>query len=155
MVLRPKLKPVFPISAVTFYEERDYDRVLESFSQSPSELVEDYEVNELGEMTVKSETGDFYRYIDFTPIAEFLYQCVDRTVQTDLENELDFLSRYDVIKRQLKEVVDMPDRRIDLFIKCVRQNNGSLSTRKRSSWFKMLNEAEVNQMENVIRKNTR
>ncbi len=76
-------------------------------------------------------------------------------MQTDLENELDFLSRYDVIKRQLKEVVDMPDRRIDLFIRCVRQNNGSLSTRKRSSLFKMLTEGEVNQMENIIKKNTR
>lgn len=146
---------VFPISAVILREEREYDRVLESFSKPLSELVEDYEVNELGEMTVNSETGDFYRYVDFTPIAEFLYQCVDRTVQTDLENELDFLSRYNVIKRQLKEVVDMPDRRIDLFIKCVRQNNGSLSTRKRSSLFKMLTEAEVNQMENIIKKNTR
>ncbi|PIS01324.1 MAG: cell filamentation protein Fic [Chlamydiae bacterium CG10_big_fil_rev_8_21_14_0_10_35_9] len=146
---------VFPISAVILRKEREYDRVLESFSKPLSELIENYEINDLGEMTVNSETGDFYRYVDFTTIAEFLYQCVDQTVQTDLGNELDFLSRYDVIKRQLKEVVDMPDRRIDLFIKCVRQNNGSLSTRKRSSLFKMLTEAEVDQMENIIKKNTR
>ena len=135
-------------------EQREYDRVLESFSKPLSELVEDYEINELGEMTINSETGDFYRYIDFTLIAEFLYQCVDRTVQTDLEDELNFLNRYDAIKRQIKEVVDMPDRRVDLFIRCVRQNNGSLSTRKRSSLFKMLTEEEVNQMENIIRNNT-
>lgn len=144
---------VFPVSAGILQEEREYDRALESFSKPLFELVEDYEINELGEMTVNSETVDFYRYVDFTPIAEFLYQCVDRTVQTDLENELDFLSRYAVIKRQIKEVVDMPDRRVDLFIKCVRQNNGCLSTRKRSSLFKMLTEEEVSQMEDIIRKN--
>ena len=45
----------------------------------------------------------------------------------------------------------MPDRQIDLFIRCVRQNNGTLSNRKRESLFGMLNEAEVSQMETVIR----
>lgn len=147
-------KIVFPISAVILRQEREYERVLESFSKPLSELIENYEINDLGEMTVKSETRDFYRYIDFTTIAEFLYQCVDRTVQRDLENELDFLSRYDVIKRQLKEVIDMPDRRVDLFIKCVHQNNGTLSAKKRSSFFNMLTEAEVNEMEKIIKKNT-
>lgn len=49
----------------------------------------------------------------------------------------------------------MPDRRVDLCIKCVRQNNGSLSTRKRNSLYKMLTDNEVNQMESIIKKNTR
>ncbi len=146
---------VFPISAVILRDEKEYHKALESFSEPLLKQIADYQINELGEMTVKSETVDFYRYIDFTPIAEFLYQCVDKTIQKDLESELDFLNRYDLIKRQIKEIVDMPERRIDLFIKSVRQNNGKLSLRKRNSLFKMLTEEEILLMEEVIRQNTR
>lgn len=142
---------VFPVSAVMLREHKEYDNALEYFSRPLNELISDYEINELGEMMVNQETGDFYKYIDFTPIAEFLYWCVERTIHTDLEEELDFLSRYDAIKLSIKEIVDMPDRQIDLFIRCVRQNNGSLSNRKRESLFGMLEEAEVSQMEEVVR----
>ena len=142
---------VFPISAVILREHRDYDRILEYFSKPLNELIKNYEINELGEMTVNQQTEDFYKYLDFTPIAEFLYRCVEITIHSDLEGELDFLSRYEAIKLSLKEIVDMPDRQIDLFIKCVRQNNGLLSSRKRESIFGMLKETEIIQMEEVVR----
>jgi len=144
---------VFPVSAVILREEKEYDRALESFSKPLSELVKDYDINELGEMIVYSETVDFYRYIDFTPIAEFLYQCVHQTIETDLENELNFLSRYDKIKREIKEIVDMPDRKVDLFIKCLRQNNGFLSSRKRNSLFSFLTDNEVENIERIVQNN--
>jgi hypothetical protein len=44
----------------------------------------------------------------------------------------------------------MPDQKLDLFINCVRQNNGQLSSRKRESHFKMLSSEEVAQMEKII-----
>ena len=101
-------------------------------------------------MTVDQETCDFYRFIDFTPIAEFLFWCVKQTVHTDFEKELHFLNQYDAIKQSLKNIVDMPDQLIDLFIKCVRQNEGSLSQRKRSSHFHMLTDSEISKMESLI-----
>lgn len=142
---------VFPVSAVMLREYKEYDKALESFSKPLSELIRDYEINGQGEMTINQKTIDFYKYVDFTPLAEFLYWCVERTIHTDLEEELDFLSRYDIIKRSIKEIVDMPDRQVDLFIKCVRQNNGILSNRKRESLFNMLTESEIHQMEEVVR----
>jgi hypothetical protein len=143
---------VFPISVVILRESREYDRTLESFSKPLCKLIDDYEINDRGEMTVNSDTAEFYKYIDFTPMAEFLYQCVEQTIHTDLEDELNFLSRYDEIKKGIKNVVDMPDRQIDLFIKCVRQNSDTLSSRKRTSLFSKLTDSEIRQMEEVVRR---
>jgi len=140
---------IFPISAVMLREHKEYDNVLEYFSKSLGKLIK-YEFNELGEMTVEQDTKIYYQYIDFTPIAEYLYRCVEKTIHSDLETELEFLSRYDAIKHSLKQVVDMPDREIDLFIKCVKQNNGTLSARKRESLFSMLTDAEILAMQKII-----
>ena len=141
---------LFPISAAIARNPKKYDKVLETFSAPLMKLVTKYKVNDIGEMTVQEDTSDYYRYIDFTPIVEYLYECVDRTIAIDLSEELNFLASYDQIKRLCQEIVDMPDQRIDLFIKCVRQNNGSLSAKKRESHFKMLTLQEISRMEEII-----
>jgi hypothetical protein len=48
----------------------------------------------------------------------------------------------------------MPNREIDLLIRCVRQNDGELSKRKRESWFQMLTDAEVKAIEKIISSNS-
>jgi hypothetical protein len=58
---------------------------------------------------------------------------------TDFKQELSFLVDYDKIKKEIKEIVDMPDQRIDLLIKCVRQNNGTLSSKKKGKRFSDVN----------------
>lgn len=141
---------VFPISAAIVRDMPRYDKVLETFSKPLIELITNYSLNDRGEMKVFQETKDFYRFIDFTPIAEYLYECVDKTITTDFQKELAFLADYDSIKHLCKDVVDMSNQRIDLFIKCVRQNGGTLSTRKRESYFDMLTDEEIRKMEEVI-----
>jgi Fic family protein len=141
---------VFPTSAAIVRNMIRYDKVLETFSKPLMEMISQYTINDDGEMLVQQDTKDYYRYIDFTPIAEYLFECVEKTIATDFKEELDFLAVYDKIKRQCKEVVDMPDQKIDLFIKCVRQNGGSLSVRKQESHFKMLTSAEIEAMQKVI-----
>lgn len=44
----------------------------------------------------------------------------------------------------------MPDKEIDLLIRCIRQNQGTLSKRKRETWFHMLNDAEIERIEKII-----
>ena len=61
------------------------------------------------------------------------------------------MAGYDQAKQRLKEIVDMPDQSIDLFIRCVRQNGGSLSSRKREAYFSMLRDDEITKMEEVLR----
>lgn len=141
---------VFPISAAIVRDMQRYDKILETFSKPLVELITNYSINDRGEMKVLQETKDLYRFIDFTPMAEYLYECVDKTITTDFQKELAFLADYDNIKRLCKDIVDMPNQRVDLFIKCVRQNSGTLSTRKREGYFEMLSDEEIRRMESVI-----
>lgn len=50
----------------------------------------------------------------------------------------------------MQEIVDMPDRKVDLFIRACLQNNGRLSARKRASHFSILADDEVARMENAF-----
>jgi hypothetical protein len=62
---------------------------------------------------------------------------------------LDFLASYDRIKRGLQDVVDMPDRRLDLFIRLCLQNKGRLAKGKRGQ-FDGLTAEEIQSMERVV-----
>ena len=101
-------------------------------------------------MSVHNDTARWYRYIDMTAQAEALFAFIEKTIDTELVDELAFLASYDASKRGIQEIVDMPDREIDLFIRFCIQNNGRLSGRKRASHFDFLSDEEVAQMEKVV-----
>ena len=67
-----------------------------------------------------NDTADYYRYFDATRHAEFLYSCVKKTIEEDLPRETDFLHRYDQFRARIEEIVDMPDRTIDLLFHFLR-----------------------------------
>jgi hypothetical protein len=92
---------------------------------------------------VLNDTGDFYRFFDATPHAEFLYACVRQTIEEELPREIDFLARYDRFRVALKHIVEMPDRTSDLLFRFLHQNGGRLSRRARESEFERLTDAEV------------
>ncbi len=140
---------MFPISASMLKHGSDYDASLESFSRPLMALVE-FSLDEEGRMTVENETARWYRYIDMTPQVEALFRFIEQTVDTELVEELDFLANYDQTKKAIQEIVDMPDRQVDLFIRFCLQNNGRLSARKRASRFDFLSDAEVIRMEQNI-----
>jgi hypothetical protein len=50
---------------------------------------------------VLNGTVDFYRYFDATKQAEFLYDCVEDTLDRVIPNEVTFLQNYDAFKRYL------------------------------------------------------
>ncbi len=140
---------MFPISASMLKNPADYDASLEAFSRPLMALVE-YSLDEEGRMTVHNDTARWYRYIDMTPQVEALFKFIDQTVKVDLVRELDFLANYDNTKKAIQEIVDMPDRKIDLFIRFCLQNNGRLSARKRKSHFDFLSDEEVARMEQAV-----
>ena len=63
---------------------------------------------------------------------------------------MEFLANCDKTKRAIQEIVDMPDRQIDLFIRFCLQNNGRLSAWKRASHFDFLSEDEIVRMEQAM-----
>jgi hypothetical protein len=112
-------------------------------------LVE-YLLDEEGRMTVHNDTAGWYRYIDMTPQAEALFGFIDRTIDAELAGELAFLAHYDKAKRTIQEIVDMPDRKIDLFIRFCLQNNGRLSAQKCLDRFDFLSDEEIAGMEQAV-----
>lgn len=74
-----------------------YDHSLEAFSNPLMRLVE-YDLDDLGQMTVPDETGPLYRFIDMTAQAEALHDFVELSIEHELAEELDFLVNCDIPK---------------------------------------------------------
>lgn len=141
---------MFPVSATMLRSARDYEASLESFSRQLTPLV-NYWVDDEGQLTVYNDTARWYRYIDLTAQAEALFRFIESTIDTELPQELAFLASYDGTRRAIQHIVDMPDRKIDLFIQCCLQNGGRLSPRKRAQ-FSFLSDEEMELLEAAVRK---
>ena len=140
---------VVPVSAAMLNRPIDYDASLEAFSRQLMPLV-DYVLEDDGRLTVRNETTSWYRFIDLTAQAEALFRFLEIAIEVELAPELEFLARYDQCKAAIQGIVDMPDRKIDLFIRLCVQNQGRLSASKRKSQFAMLSDAEVRAMEQAV-----
>ena len=141
---------MFPVSAVMLKYPEDYDRSLEAFSR-PLPQVIDYQLDEMGIMTVEGESAPWYSYMDMTAQTEALSEFLRITVEEELVQELTFLANYDETRRAIQDIIDMPDRLIDLFIRFCVQGNGKLSARKRSSYFDFLSDEELAAMERAVK----
>jgi hypothetical protein len=138
---------VFPVSAAILERIDDYRRVLEDYSRRLLPVVR-WEPTKDGNVDVRNDTADFYRFFDATLQTEFLFECVRKTIDDDLPREADFLARYDSFRAFIvDEIADMPERTIDLLFRFLRQNNGRISRRAREKGFSALTEAEVTKLE--------
>lgn len=141
---------MFPISAVMLKHREDYDKSLEAFSKPLLQVI-DYQLDEMGIMTVESESNLWYSYIDMTSQAEALSEFIRITIEEELVEELNFLANYDATKKAIQNIIDMPDRLIDLFIHLCLQGKGKLSTKIRSSHFYFLSDDELVSMEQAVK----
>lgn len=139
---------IFPVSAAILRDRHGYDESLNAFAR-PCLKFTKWDWTDKQEIVVKNETADLYRYFDATGFAEYLYGRVVETVRRDFKDELDFVAIFDQAFEGVREVVDMPDRKVSLFVRLCMQNSGRLSKRKRES-FKELNDDEIQAMEAAI-----
>jgi hypothetical protein len=130
---------VFPVSATMLKQLDRYDAALEAFSRRIGEHVE-YTLSDQGAMEVTNDTAAFYRYPDLTPQAEALFGFVRDTIDTEMVVELEYLAAFDSARRRMLRVVDMPDRRLDLFLRLCLQGNGHLSKSKRHTFAELTDE---------------
>jgi len=140
---------VFPVSSVMLDRIDDYRKTLQTHSAS---LMDSIEWRPTAEQNVEvlNDTVDLYRYFDCTQAAEFLYACVQRTVERDLPREIDYLRRHDEAMARIMEMIEMPDRLAQNLILFIRQNDGALSNRKREQDFSALTDEEVHRLENIV-----
>lgn len=141
---------MFPISAVMLKYPEDYDKSLESFSKPLLQVI-DYKLDEMGRMSVLGESSSWYSYMDMTFQAEALTKFIQITIEEELIQELNFLTNYDTTKKAIQDIIDMPDRLIDLFIQLCLQGNGKLSSKKRLSHFDFLSDEELAAMEMAVK----
>lgn len=137
---------IFPVSAAILNHIDDYRIVLESFSHPLLDFIE-WKTTKSNNVEVLNETMDYYRYFDATKQAEFLYDCVNDTIENVIPNEVNYLQKYDDMKRYLDDTFQMPDNTVAMLIRFLEQNNGKLSKRALEKEFSELNEDEVKEIE--------
>ena len=138
----------FPVSAAILDKTDEYREVLESYSRRLLPVVE-WEQTERHNVRVLGDTADFYRYFDATPHAEFLYSCVQQSIEHDLPNEAAFLEKFDRFRAVVETIADMPNRTLDNLFDFLRQNGGRLSKRAREKEFAALTGDEIRRIEDT------
>ncbi|MEE9393090.1 MAG: Fic family protein [Planctomycetota bacterium] len=137
---------VFPVSAAILERLGAYKSTLDHFSKPRLDLT-DWRLTIEGNVKVLNETADFFRYFDASKQAEFLCGFVEETVTKTLPEEVNYLAKHDEFSRFIKNLVDMPDRLVDLTTRFLRQNSGRLSKRDRTGELKGLTDEEVGILE--------
>jgi hypothetical protein len=92
----------------------------------------------------------YYRFFDATPQAEFMYRVLCRTVEEDLQKEVEFLLGFDRARTRLNDIYDWPGQSLDLFIRVVHQNDNKLSRTNRGSQFDWMTDEEIKTSEAIV-----
>jgi hypothetical protein len=140
---------VFPVSSVMQDRIDTYRKILQNHAAPLMPFIE-WRPTPDWNVVVTNETADLYRYPDCTEAAEFLYACVQRTVEQDLPREIDYLQRHDKALRRIMAAVEMPDRLAEDLVILIRQNHGKLALRRRKRTFAALTDEEVVAIENIV-----
>lgn len=137
---------ILPVSAWMLKNLAGYDKCLEAFSRPLMELLR-YDLDQDDQLTVLNPDAveSIYQYPDMTTQVEYLTTAVEGALSQELEPELNFLSGYDSARREMRTTVDMPDRKLDMLIKLLHQNHGTLSKNKREL-FKELTDKELEKL---------
>lgn len=141
---------IFPVSAIIIERMETYRMVLEQFSIPRLDLI-DWSVSKDNNVEIWNKTIDLYRYFDATKVAEFLYSCIQYTIEQTIPQEVAYLQKFDRMNHYLTNVFAMPDKEIALIIRFLEQGNGHLSYRARTHEFKDLSENELIAIEHKFR----
>lgn len=143
---------IFPVSAAILEQIDDYRKVFEAHSQPLLDFIE-WEKTSENNVEVLNNTLDYYRYFDATVQAEFLFECIDYTINKIIPQEIDYLQKYDVMKAWLDDKFEMPDRMVAILIRFLEQNKGTMSRSAQEKEFKDLTTLEVHEIEKQYKMN--
>ena len=139
---------ILPVSAVILANLDEYVEILENFSRP---LLDRTEWNpDTPNVPATGNDAIYYRFFDATPQAEFMYRALCRTIEEDLQKEVEFLLGFDRARTRLNDIYDWPGQSLDLFIRVVHQNNNKLSKTKRGSHFDWMTDQEIRNSEAVV-----
>lgn len=150
LLARTKYTPqgiIFPVSSAILERIDDYRTALERYSHPLLDFIEWKRTHD-NNVEVLNDTIDYYRYFDATHLAEFLFECIDYTINKIIPEEVSYIQKYDAMKSWLDDQFQMPDKTVALLIRFLEQNNGKLSKRAMEKEFANLTNEEVVDIEN-------
>ncbi len=153
VLARMKFTPqgiIFPVSSAILDRIDDYRQVLESYSQPLLDFIK-WKISPENNVDVQNETIDYYRYFDATNHAEFIFECIESTIDTIIPQEVNYLRNYDYMKAWLDDKFEMPDNRVALLIRFLEKTRGNLSKRARTKEFEALSDSEIKEIEHKYR----
>ena len=140
---------ILPVSAVILANLDRYIAVLEQFS---APMLQRTKYNpETRDFPAEGNDALYFRFFDATDQAAFLFWALERTVEEDLETEVNYLLGYDLAFKRLNDRFDWPGHTLDTFINVVVQNDWRLSKSKRTAHFAQLTDDEIAEFEAVVR----
>lgn len=141
---------IFPVSSAILDNLATYQDVLESYSHPRLDLIA-WKETATHNVQILNDTADLYRYFDLTLQAEFLYSCVEDTIERIIPAEIEYLEKYDRLNQFINSRVTLPNQKVDLLVKLLIQNRGTLSKNKRERSFEELTDTELQQIEDHYR----
>lgn len=140
---------IIPVSAHMISNIQEYDTALEAYSKQLVKIIQ-FIKDKKGELIITNpkEVEAYYKYPDLTLQTIFLAKAIHDTIRQDLSDELWFLERYDVLKKELLQVIDMPDKRADDLIVFIHQNKGTFPNRRKKN-FPEITDEEFAEIEGI------
>ncbi len=140
---------IIPVSAHMLQNRAEYDTVLEDYSKPLMQRVR-FTISGSGELSIDNteDVSPYFRYPDLTLQSEYLAKTIFSTIQKDLFEELFFLERYDELKNELQQLIDMPDKRLSDVIMYLHQNKGVFPNRRKKQ-FEEITDAEFEAFESI------
>ena len=140
---------IIHVSAHMLNNLKDYDQTLEDYSKPLLQRIR-FTSSAKGQLTVTNplEVEAYFRYPDLTVQGTYLAHTIQATIQQDLSDELFFLERYDELKKDIQNLIDMPDRELDQVIVLLHQNKGIFPNRRKKH-FPKVTEDEFEQMSKI------
>jgi hypothetical protein len=141
---------IIPISAAILKNTARYDRVLEQVSK-PILAMLDWELDaENGNRVIINNDIDFmYRYPDYTEQVKFVYEMMNAAIADDLIEEICLLLVFDLIKKAINKIADIPNMKLDTIISIIVNGGGRVSKVKSKLILQYLTEQEITEIENI------
>ena len=141
---------IFPVSASILDNIVEYREIMEAYSHPLLEFIE-WEATPDHNVEVLSDTIDYYRYFDATSMAEYLYECVQDTINRVIPEEISWLQNFDEYKHEVDSKMDLSDSQIRLLVNFLDQGSGILSKRARKKEFPTLNAEEIDYLQTTYK----
>lgn len=142
---------IIPVSVRMLQNKAEYDKALERYSKPLMDRIR-FTIAANGELTIGNldDISPCFIYPDLTIQSEYLAKTIFSTLQEDLLEELYFLERYDELKKELQQLIDMPDKRLSNVITYLHQNKGTFPNRRKKQ-FEEITEEEFEAIEKIYK----